>query len=122
MDDGHNAMTVAHWPLASGAKNKGLFRKGLNHYVFKNPLLSVFKGHSYEVKGVNMTYLTSWPKEPIQTLACIASLIVKTLAIGSTHTFHTFVDIFVTVSSIKTLIKFINIGFLKQVDIRVEKK
>ena len=28
--DGHNAMTLARWPSASGAKNLGLFRKGLN--------------------------------------------------------------------------------------------
>ena len=26
--DGHNAMTIAHWPLASAAKNQGMFRKG----------------------------------------------------------------------------------------------
>ena len=26
--DGHNAMTIARWPSASGAKNQSLFGKG----------------------------------------------------------------------------------------------
>ena len=30
--DRHNAMTIARWALASGAKNQGLFGKGFKHY------------------------------------------------------------------------------------------
>ena len=29
MHDGHNAMTIAYWPSASGAKNQDFFGKGL---------------------------------------------------------------------------------------------
>ena len=36
MHDGHNTMTIDRWPLASGAKNKGLFGKGLkNGNIFR---------------------------------------------------------------------------------------
>ena len=47
MDDGHNAMTIARWPLASGAKNIKLCNKYF-FFLFYNVFFPVRKRYQTE--------------------------------------------------------------------------